>query len=318
MRLRVRFPVERRVGLRAVHFGQLTEFRFGLLPAPFVERFLAVVIQFRLAVRPLLFAVAFFLFPVVQFLLVIALLLLSVEPLLFAFLLAAFAAHGGKVADTQGDSYFVAFGTANDAVAAAVDAQRDLTAHAWPEGAQVKVRMGLHTGEQNPPRLDPPLNCIKLRWRHFARTVGDFQKGALEFVQRTGQHRVSLLQSCLAIQAVLAQQIFRALLLGGDVNGLLAARIGFRVREFDENHLRAIQMVAHGDEEDAFAHLCGIQRDARFGGPKVPAGEKCSHDHRCNHSRRGQAVFRPATAGVSCHPNISCSFTARTGRSGSP
>ena len=49
--------------------------------------------------------------------------------------------------DTQGDSFFVAFRTANDAVAAAVDAQRDLVAHAWPEGAQVKVRMGLHTGE---------------------------------------------------------------------------------------------------------------------------------------------------------------------------
>jgi YVTN family beta-propeller protein len=49
--------------------------------------------------------------------------------------------------DTQGDSFFVAFRTANDAVAAAVDAQRDLTAHAWPEGAEVKVRMGLHTGE---------------------------------------------------------------------------------------------------------------------------------------------------------------------------
>ena len=60
---------------------------------------------------------------------------------------AAFAAHQGRVVDTQGDSFFVAFGTAADAVAAAVDAQRDLTAHAWPEGTEVKVRMGLHTGE---------------------------------------------------------------------------------------------------------------------------------------------------------------------------
>ena len=60
---------------------------------------------------------------------------------------AAFAAHGGQEVDTQGDSFFVAFRTAKDAVAAAVDAQRDLDAHAWPEGAQVKVRMGLHTGE---------------------------------------------------------------------------------------------------------------------------------------------------------------------------
>src|SRR5438128_1059857 len=60
---------------------------------------------------------------------------------------AAFAAHGGREVDTQGDSFFIAFPRAKDAVAAAVDAQRDLAAHPWPEGADVKVRMGLHTGE---------------------------------------------------------------------------------------------------------------------------------------------------------------------------
>jgi len=59
----------------------------------------------------------------------------------------AFAAHGGHEVDTQGDSFFVAFRRAKDAVAAATDAQRDLVAHAWPDGAEVKVRMGLHTGE---------------------------------------------------------------------------------------------------------------------------------------------------------------------------
>jgi YVTN family beta-propeller protein len=62
-------------------------------------------------------------------------------------LTAVFQAHGGRVVDTQGDSFFVAFRTAADAVAAAVDAQRDLNAHAWPDGAELKVRMGLHTGE---------------------------------------------------------------------------------------------------------------------------------------------------------------------------
>jgi YVTN family beta-propeller protein len=60
------------------------------------------------------------------------------------------AVHGGREVDTQGDSFFVAFGRAKDAVAAAADAQRDLAAHPWPAGAPVKVRMGLHTGE---PRL---------------------------------------------------------------------------------------------------------------------------------------------------------------------
>jgi len=59
----------------------------------------------------------------------------------------AFAAHGGHEVDTQGDSFFVAFRRAKDAVAAAADAQRDLAAHEWPEGAVIKVRMGLHTGE---------------------------------------------------------------------------------------------------------------------------------------------------------------------------
>jgi YVTN family beta-propeller protein len=59
----------------------------------------------------------------------------------------AFAAHGGQEVDTQGESFFVAFGRAKDAVAAAVAAQRDLAAYPWPEGVEVRVRMGLHTGE---------------------------------------------------------------------------------------------------------------------------------------------------------------------------
>src|SRR5215471_1523501 len=58
--------------------------------------------------------------------------------------------HGHEV-DTQGDSFFVAFARASDAVAAVVAAQRTLADHAWPEGVKVLVRMGLHTGE--PQRL---------------------------------------------------------------------------------------------------------------------------------------------------------------------
>jgi YVTN family beta-propeller protein len=60
---------------------------------------------------------------------------------------AAFAAHDGRVVDTQGDSFFVAFRTAADAVAAAAAAQRDLAAYPWPEGGEIRVRMGVHTGE---------------------------------------------------------------------------------------------------------------------------------------------------------------------------
>lgn len=59
----------------------------------------------------------------------------------------AFAAHNGQEVDTQGDAFFVAFPRARDAVLAAVAAQRGLAEHAWPEGMDVRVRIGIHTGE---------------------------------------------------------------------------------------------------------------------------------------------------------------------------
>ncbi|MGO8947704.1 MAG: tetratricopeptide repeat protein [Ktedonobacterales bacterium] len=56
------------------------------------------------------------------------------------------AEHGGVEVDTAGDGFFVAFPTAPAALAAAAAATRSLAAHSWPEGAAVRVRMGLHTG----------------------------------------------------------------------------------------------------------------------------------------------------------------------------
>jgi class 3 adenylate cyclase len=58
-----------------------------------------------------------------------------------------FGAQGGTEIDTQGDAFFFSFPRARDAVAAAVDAQRALGDHEWPEGREVLVRMGIHTGE---------------------------------------------------------------------------------------------------------------------------------------------------------------------------
>ena len=60
---------------------------------------------------------------------------------------AAFTAHGGREIDTQGDSFFVAFSRARDAVLAAVEGQLALLANAWPDGVRVRVRMGIHTGQ---------------------------------------------------------------------------------------------------------------------------------------------------------------------------
>ena len=63
----------------------------------------------------------------------------------------ACAANAGHVIDTQGDAYFAAFDRAADAVATAVSVQRTLEAVDWPEGLQLRIRMGLHTAE---PFLD--------------------------------------------------------------------------------------------------------------------------------------------------------------------
>jgi class 3 adenylate cyclase len=58
-----------------------------------------------------------------------------------------FQAAGGSEVDTQGDAFFYSFPRARDAVGAAVAGQRALGSHEWPRGADVRVRMGLHTGE---------------------------------------------------------------------------------------------------------------------------------------------------------------------------
>ena len=59
----------------------------------------------------------------------------------------AFAANRGEEIDTQGDSFFVAFRSASDAVAAAVAIQRVIADHEWPDGVDLGVRIGIHSGE---------------------------------------------------------------------------------------------------------------------------------------------------------------------------
>jgi class 3 adenylate cyclase/streptogramin lyase len=59
----------------------------------------------------------------------------------------AFGAHGGTVVDRQTESFFCVFRRARDGVAAAAAAQRTVALEAWPDGARVSVRMGIHAGE---------------------------------------------------------------------------------------------------------------------------------------------------------------------------
>src|SRR4051794_1428423 len=63
-----------------------------------------------------------------------------------ALLRAILLADSGQEVDTQGDSFFVAFPRAIDAVKATVAIQRTLAVHAVL-GMPTTTRMGLHTGE---------------------------------------------------------------------------------------------------------------------------------------------------------------------------
>ena len=58
----------------------------------------------------------------------------------------ALVTHGGVEVSTEGDAFFIAFQDAADAAATALAAQQALASHGWPQGAPVRVRMGLHTG----------------------------------------------------------------------------------------------------------------------------------------------------------------------------
>ncbi len=57
------------------------------------------------------------------------------------------AGSGGREVDTQGDAFFTVFTSPSACLHAALTIQRAMSGHEWPDGAEVKVRMGIHTGE---------------------------------------------------------------------------------------------------------------------------------------------------------------------------
>ena len=59
----------------------------------------------------------------------------------------AVAANDGRVVKTTGDGVHAVFGTAQDAVRTAVFAQRALAEESWDGAVELRVRMGVHSGE---------------------------------------------------------------------------------------------------------------------------------------------------------------------------
>ena len=63
---------------------------------------------------------------------------------------AAVRAGEGFEVDARADEFFAVFRSAHAAVESAVQIQRAMAGHAWPNGRSVRVRIGLHTGRPTP------------------------------------------------------------------------------------------------------------------------------------------------------------------------
>jgi len=58
----------------------------------------------------------------------------------------AVRANGGREVEARADEFFAAFSSAASAVRAAVAVQRAMRQHAWPDGRQIRLHAGVHSG----------------------------------------------------------------------------------------------------------------------------------------------------------------------------
>jgi predicted ATPase/class 3 adenylate cyclase len=98
-----------------------------------------------------------------------------------ALLRESWAAHDGHEVKTIGDAFMVVFEEADDAVMAAVAAQRDLAAEPWPTEQPVRVRIGMHTGFARPPGADYTALVVN----QAARVVGAARGGQVLLTDET-------------------------------------------------------------------------------------------------------------------------------------
>ncbi len=87
--------------------------------------------------------------------------------------------HHGDEIHTEGDSFFAAFGSPEDAVRACLAAQLELDRHEWSHGRPVRVRIGIHTGTAI--RLDRDFAGLNV---HLASRIGAAGHGGQVVVSR--------------------------------------------------------------------------------------------------------------------------------------
>ena len=92
-----------------------------------------------------------------------------------------FAAHGGVELDRAGDGLFHSFASARSAASAAVEVLHAMAVHDWPAGANVRARIGLHTGEPT----SRPTGYVGMDVHRAARIAASGHGGQLLLSQTT-------------------------------------------------------------------------------------------------------------------------------------
>jgi class 3 adenylate cyclase len=93
--------------------------------------------------------------------------------------------HGGFEIDSRADEFFGAFPGVADPVSAALKIQRRLRDHAWPHGAIVRVRIGLHHGR--PQMTDEGYVGLDV---HRATRIGSAGHGGQILVSEATRRRI--------------------------------------------------------------------------------------------------------------------------------
>jgi class 3 adenylate cyclase len=133
---------------------------------------------------------------------------------------SAFGAHQGTEMGTEGDSFYVVFASAVDAVSACAEGQRALAGHAWPQGVAPLIRMGLHTGE--PTRHED--GYVGMDVHRAARIAASAHGGQVVMSEATRQ-----------LVAGQVADVGRASQEGGDPAGLSVADLGWhRLKDIAE------------------------------------------------------------------------------------
>ena len=140
-----------------------------------------------------------------------------------AILRHSFAVHRGREQRTEGDSFFVLFDEPVLAVAAALDSQRALTRHRWPEGVELRVRMGVHTGEvltvgdeligmaiHEAARIMSSAHGGQILVSSVTATLADPMPDAAEWLD-VGEHRLKDLPTPLRLMQLMHPELLRDL-----------------------------------------------------------------------------------------------------------